>query len=913
MKRRINLVLSLFFAVSTLLAPLASMDVSALAANQIDNPSVETPSSTDSSLPSGWLNGKWGTNSAAFTYDTTGHTGSRSVKVQMTSYTDGDAKWYFTPQAVTAGGKYTFSDYYKATTSTSLVAQFDNGAGSYSYVDLATVAAAPDWTQSAATFTVPSGMKNVTVFHLINAIGSLSIDDASLTPVVTSAPTVSISSPSTGATLSGTTTLAATANDANGIAGVQFQIDGANIGSETTNAPYQTSWNTASTTNGTHTVTAIARNTQGITATSAAVSVTVNNSVVVPPTSADLVPNNSVETPNPANTNRPQNWQTDKWGTNTSTFSYVTNDGQDGTRSVKVQTTAYTSGDAKWSFTPQAVTVGNKYTFTDYYKATRATEVVAQFDNGAGSYSYLELGTPVASATWKQFTGSFTVPAGMKNVTVFHLINGVGTLQTDTFSLIPAAAPSTPTVVMTAPSGAISGNNVQFAASASDANGIKNVQFKVDGTNVGNPVTTSPYGISWDSTTVGNGTHTVSATATNNSGVSTTSAAVSITVNNPASTNLIANPSVETISTSDPSSPQGWQSGKWGTNTTTFSYLSTGGHTGNRAVQTKTTSYTDGDAKWSFNPVAITQGTQYRFSDFYKATIATEVDAAFEMADGSTVYQIIGLPEASSTAWASFNTTFTVPKGAVNMTVYHLIHGQGTLTLDDANLQVYTPVGFNRALVTLTFDDGWATSYTQGLPLLKKYGFKSTQFIVTGLVNTPDYVTTAQVKAFSTAGHEIGSHTVTHTNMLTQTKAQYDNELSQSKTQLQQWTGQTVTSFAFPNGLYNNAIVTDAKALYTATRGVEAGLNSKDNFNAYDIKVQDVGYSTTTAQISDWIAQAQATKTWLVLVYHAVDPNDTSDYNVTPAHLDSQLAAIKNSGMPVVTMQQALAELKPQL
>jgi hypothetical protein len=74
-----------------------------------------------------------------------------------------------------------------------------------------------------------------------------------------------------------------------------------------------------------------------------------------------------------------------------------------------------------------------------------------------------------------------------------------------------------------------------------------------------------------------------------------------------------------------------------------------------------------------------------------------------------------------------------------------------------------------------------------------------------------------------------------------------------------------------------------------------------------------VGYTTTTAQIADWIAQAQATKTWLVLVYHAVSPTDTGDYNVTPANLDSQLAAIKSSGIPVLTMQQALAELKPQL
>jgi hypothetical protein len=78
--------------------------------------------------------------------------------------------------------------------------------------------------------------------------------------------------------------------------------------------------------------------------------------------------------------------------------------------------------------------------------------------------------------------------------------------------------------------------------------------------------------------------------------------------------------------------------------------------------------------------------------------------------------------------------------------------------------------------------------------------------------------------------------------------------------------------------------------------------------------VQDVTSSTSLAQIQSWVAQAQATKTWLVLVYHQVstDPN-AGDYNTTPAQLNDQFNAIKTSGIPVVTVAQALAELKPQL
>ncbi|MBI2120227.1 MAG: fibronectin type III domain-containing protein, partial [Parcubacteria group bacterium] len=93
----------------------------------------------------------------------------------------------------------------------------------------------------------------------------------------TIAPTVSISAPLSGATVSGTIAVTATANDNIGVVGVQFKLDGANLGTEDTTAPYSTSWNTAGVANGSHTLTAVARDAAGNTKVSTAVSVTVNN------------------------------------------------------------------------------------------------------------------------------------------------------------------------------------------------------------------------------------------------------------------------------------------------------------------------------------------------------------------------------------------------------------------------------------------------------------------------------------------------------------------------------------------------------------------------------------------------------------------------------------------------------------
>src|SRR2546425_857338 len=97
----------------------------------------------------------------------------------------------------------------------------------------------------------------------------------------TTPPTVAITAPAAGATVAGTITVSASATDNVGVVGVQFKLDGANLGAEVTSAPYTLSWNTATASNGLHTLTAVARDAAGNTATSTAVTVTVDNAAPV--------------------------------------------------------------------------------------------------------------------------------------------------------------------------------------------------------------------------------------------------------------------------------------------------------------------------------------------------------------------------------------------------------------------------------------------------------------------------------------------------------------------------------------------------------------------------------------------------------------------------------------------------------
>ena len=90
--------------------------------------------------------------------------------------------------------------------------------------------------------------------------------------------TVSMTAPASGATVATTVTASASAT---GAIGVQFKLDGANLGAEVTGTSYALAWDTTTALNGTHTLTAVARNAAGSTATSAPVSVTVVNTTPV--------------------------------------------------------------------------------------------------------------------------------------------------------------------------------------------------------------------------------------------------------------------------------------------------------------------------------------------------------------------------------------------------------------------------------------------------------------------------------------------------------------------------------------------------------------------------------------------------------------------------------------------------------
>ena len=138
--------------------------------------------------------------------------------------------------------------------------------------------------------------------------------------------------------------------------------------------------------------------------------------------------------------------------------------------------------------------------------------------------------------------------------------------------------------------------------------------------------------------------------------------------------------------------------------------------------------------------------------------------------------------------------------------------------------------------VVITIDDGYKSVYTLAFPILKEYGFPATLFLYTDFLNNgSNQLSWLEIKEMVATGMEVGSHTISHTNLLNQRQNEsyldyidrIKKEIVLSKTILERNTGCSVLSFAYPYGVYSEEIKMLAKqAGYKALLNVNSMNNS---------------------------------------------------------------------------------------
>jgi hypothetical protein len=175
------------------------------------------------------------------------------------------------------------SGFYNGPVTVALAATDDAGGSGVASIRYTTDGTTPSPTSGSVYNSAFSVGSNMTVKYLaIDNAGNAGAVNSQTIGFDTTKPTVSLSAPKTGATLTWTVTLSATASDNIGIKQVDFLVDG-NLAKSATGSPYTVSWDSTSVGNGTHSVAARAIDLAGNQTTSAAATVAVENAAAPPP------------------------------------------------------------------------------------------------------------------------------------------------------------------------------------------------------------------------------------------------------------------------------------------------------------------------------------------------------------------------------------------------------------------------------------------------------------------------------------------------------------------------------------------------------------------------------------------------------------------------------------------------------
>ncbi len=141
----------------------------------------------------------------------------------------------------------------------------------------------------------------------------------------------------------------------------------------------------------------------------------------------------------------------------------------------------------------------------------------------------------------------------------------------------------------------------------------------------------------------------------------------------------------------------------------------------------------------------------------------------------------------------------------------------------------------------LTFDDGYRDLLTDVAPILERYGFTATVFLVTDYIgqtnaweqtgpNTIPLLTWDEIHELDRRCMDFGSHTATHPRLRELDNTAIEEEMYRSRTTLEAQFGRPITLFAYPYGNHDirvRRIV--SKAGYTAACGVDRGVWNRYN------------------------------------------------------------------------------------
>ncbi len=212
------------------------------------------------------------------------------------------------------------------------------------------------------------------------------------------------------------------------------------------------------------------------------------------------------------------------------------------------------------------------------------------------------------------------------------------------------------------------------------------------------------------------------------------------------------------------------------------------------------------------------------------------------------------------------------------------------------------------ALMSITFDDGPLSIYTQGLPLLESKGVKATAYLVPTWLSLTDYMNWDQVRDLHEAGWVIGSHSMTHQKLPTLADSSLDYEIRQAQVELQS-RGFPARHFSAPHCRYDENVIETIKQYHDSNRicdGVNPAVEDTDPYRLLSF-LSYSWRSLFTYQV--YIDSAISMGGWCIMANHEVAEDCTSDvWCLTTQMLSDVVDYAREKRVKLVTIDEMLGK-----
>jgi len=313
-------------------------------------------------------------------------------------------------------------------------------------------------------------------------------------------------------------------------------------------------------------------------------------------------------------------------------------------------------------------------------------------------------------------------------------------------------------------------------------------------------------------------------------------------------------------------------------------------------------------AGWLHNPVNLEKGTYY-YSFEYRGNASGSV--ILETADQSGVKAYKSLHNLkASDSWTTVEGHFLNLDAKYSAARISLtLSKKGEFDYRKPSIHKLTDKQLPEARISVSFDDGWSSVYTNAYPLLEKYGIDSTQFInpLSAKEKLSGYMDFKQIRKMAADGHEIGSHSLKHCSQTAMSAQELEEDARQSEKIFTSEGFPPALGFAYPFGAFNPVTQESKQNYYSYIRTSDYGFND-GYYDISNLRSFTIESTTTPEEVQEWITYAKEHKLWLILVYHNIEGEGS--FNVADSKIEENFKAIQESGVKTGTIKSVLEEIK---